>query len=101
MTDHKRRPPAQRSAPPPDETHGDFQYRRALEVMIMVAGDDDAGPDDLLEASVHASLATAAYTRDLAAAIKDLAGAVRGTAHFPVDKLAELIGDVVNMKRPS
>ena len=82
----------------PDESSGDYQLSRALQIMAV---DDGTGPfRDMEEVKLHAMLATAAYTRDQAAAVRELASAMRALAAAPVGSVpasdvAQVAADIV------
>lgn len=81
-----------------DLKSGDYQFTRALQSLSEAGSSDDEGDRDALvsdmaEAGIHAVLALAAYTRDLAAALQALAGEPK----VPVSKLAELAGDIADI----
>ena len=79
----------------PDKFSAEHQYARALHCLESRAdyGDHVTLADELAEANVHATLALAAYTRDLTQAFRAFAADPR----VPVSELAELIGDVLRI----
>lgn len=75
-------------APSVGQFAGDYQFAQALAELGQAPPIREAG--DLDAAQLHATLAVAAYMRELAAAIR----AQIAEPRIPLPQLAELIGDV-------
>lgn len=75
----------------PEQEHrtGDYQLGRALQIL----DGDELTADDKTEAGIHATLAVAAYVRDLAAAI--MAELIRGN-YISTENLADLLKSVMD-----
>ena len=86
----------------PDRRSGAYRFERAMDA-LNEAGASDL-PDnpheislDWQEAGVQAALAQAAYTRELAEAVRDLTATVGKAAAepmMPVAKISEIVGDL-------